>query len=72
MRDHRVNFDLAGHIHIDNLWHIGPALGPAKGRAAPKKGYNTISIENLHLQSGIYFLQILQGENSTVKKLMKK
>ena len=35
MGDHRVDLDLAGHIHVDDLGHIGAALGPAKGRAAP-------------------------------------
>ncbi len=33
--DHRVDLDLAGHIHIDNLGHISAALGPAKRGAAP-------------------------------------
>ena len=35
MRDHGVDLDLAGHVHINNLGHIGAALGAAKGRTPP-------------------------------------
>src|ERR1700749_2329817 len=35
VRDHRVDLDLPGHVHIDNLGNVRPPLGTAKGRAAP-------------------------------------
>ena len=35
MRDHRVDLDLAGHVHVDDLGHVGAALGTAERRAAP-------------------------------------
>ena len=33
--DHRINLDLAVHIPVDDLGHVGPSLGAAKGRALP-------------------------------------
>ncbi|KAG5729879.1 S-(hydroxymethyl)glutathione dehydrogenase, partial [Termitomyces sp. T112] len=35
MGDHGVDLDLAGHVHVDDLGHIGAALGPAESGAAP-------------------------------------
>src|ERR1700761_6513548 len=33
--DHRVDLDFAGHIHVDDLRHVGAALGAAERGAAP-------------------------------------
>ena len=33
--DHRIDLDLAVHVPVDNLRHIGAATRPAKGGAAP-------------------------------------
>src|SRR6185437_1334426 len=35
MRDHRVDLDLAAHVPVDNLRHIGAAAGAAESGAAP-------------------------------------
>src|SRR5690606_12780216 len=35
MGDHRIDLDLAGHVHVDDLGHVGAALGAAKSGAAP-------------------------------------
>src|SRR4051812_14573540 len=35
MRDHRVDLDLLVHVPIDDLGHIGAALGAAERSAAP-------------------------------------
>src|SRR6059058_1447957 len=35
MRDHRVDRDLPVHVPVDDLGHIGAALGAAEGRAPP-------------------------------------
>src|ERR1700761_489970 len=33
--DHRVDLDLAVHVPVDDLGHVGPATGAAEGRALP-------------------------------------
>jgi hypothetical protein len=33
--DHRVDLDLAVHVHVDDLGHVGAALGAAERGAAP-------------------------------------
>ena len=35
MGDHRVDLDLAIHIPVDDLGHVGAALGPTKGVLRP-------------------------------------
>ncbi len=35
MGDHRVDFDFAVHVPVDDLWHIGAAFGAAERGAAP-------------------------------------
>lgn len=35
MRDHRVDLDLALHVHVDDLGHVGAAFGAAERGAAP-------------------------------------
>ena len=35
MRDHRIDFDLAGHVPIDDFRHVGAAARTTEGCAAP-------------------------------------
>jgi PKD repeat protein len=72
------NQDINIGINAPNLESVSISIFSIEGKKIVddkiyelQKGFNTVSIENLHLLSGIYFLQILQGENLTVKKLLK-
>src|SRR6185312_11406341 len=33
--DHRIDLQLAGHVPVDDLRHVGAATGAAEGRAHP-------------------------------------
>src|SRR5262249_31660190 len=35
VRDHRVDFDLALHVPVDDFWHVGAPARAAEGRALP-------------------------------------
>src|ERR1700760_2691899 len=35
MGDHRIDLDLAAHVPVDDLRHVGTAASAAKGRALP-------------------------------------
>src|SRR6185295_17967805 len=42
MGDHRVDCDLARHVPVDDLRHVGAALGAAEGGAAPVAARNEL------------------------------
>src|SRR5262245_65947489 len=52
MRDHRIDFDLALHVPVDDFRHVGAPARAAKGRALPDAPGDQLEWAGCDLRAG--------------------